>query len=212
MSFESVCAAYGSRAEEYIEAVGRIEHVEDEDRARIRSWATGISGRVLDIGSGPGQWTDYLRREGVEIEGVEPTPEFLAAARGRYPGSSFRAGRAESLDVDDASLAGILAWYSLIHTEPEDIDDALAEFARAVATGGSLLIGFFTGATLEPFEHAVTTAYHWPVELLSERIEAAGFTVRAVRARFDPELVPEPGRRPEAMIVAIRSAEPVRRP
>ena len=144
MSFESVCAAYGTRAAEYIEAVGGVDHVSEADRAHILAWARGVEGRVLDVGSGPGQWTDHLRRQGVAIEGVEPVPEFLAAARRRYPDSRYREGRAEDLPAPDRSLGGILAWYSLIHTEPDGIAAPLEEFARVLAPGGSLLLGFFT--------------------------------------------------------------------
>lgn len=206
MSFETVRAAYGVRADDYIEAVGRVEHVSEADRARIVAWATAIDGRVLDVGSGPGQWTDHLRRQGVDIAGIEPTPEFLAAARRHYPDSRFSEGRAEHLDVADGGLGGILAWYSLIHTDPDEIDAAFAEFARALAPGGSLLVGFFTGAELQPFAHAVATAYYWPAGLLASRIEAAGFAVDEVRARFDPDVAPAPGRRPEATIIATRRA------
>lgn len=205
MSFESVCAAYGARAAEYIEAVGGVEHASEADRAHILAWAGDVEGRVLDVGSGPGQWTDHLRRRGVAIEGVEPVPEFLAAARRRYPDSSYREGRAERLPAPDRSLGGILAWYSLIHAEPDDIAAPLEEFARVLAPGGSLLLGFFTGARLEPFDHAVATAYYWPADLLAERLESAGFAVWDVRVRFDPAQTPAPGRRPEAIISATRS-------
>ncbi|MFT4231148.1 MAG: class I SAM-dependent methyltransferase [Leucobacter sp.] len=206
MSFEAVRAAYGSRAAEYIEAVGRIEHASAEDREYVLDWALRLRGRVLDVGSGPGQWTDHLRRAGVEVEGVEPVPEFVEAARRDYPESRYRQGRAEQLGVDDGSLGGVLAWYSLIHTDPGAIDAPLAEFARAIAPGGSLLIGFFAGDRLEPFDHAIATAYYWPVELLAARVEAAGFTVTGAGVRRDPEQPARPGRRPEAAIRATRAS------
>jgi hypothetical protein len=67
--------------------------------------------------------------------------------------------------VEDASLGGILAWFSLIHTDPDQIGAPLTEFARGTRPGGGLLIGIFEGAELAPFDHAVTTAYFWPVSL-----------------------------------------------
>lgn len=208
MSFESVRDAYASRVHEYINAVGRIEHASEPDRERIRDWAAGVDGLILDVGSGPGQWTDYLRESGARIEGVEPVPEFVAAARARYPESTYREGRAERLRVADGELGGILAWFSLIHTDPRRLDECLREFARAIAPGGSLLVGFFAGERLEPFEHAVATAYYWPVAQLAERIESAGFTVRS-SVRVDPVLspgqAPGPGARPVASIVAVRA-------
>ena len=108
--FETVRAAYGARAQEYIDAVGRIEHAIRGDRERVLAWARPLEGAVLDVGSGPGQWTEYLREAGVNVEGIEPVHEFLADARRRYPLSRFRAGRAEHLGVAEGSISGILAW------------------------------------------------------------------------------------------------------
>lgn len=175
--------AYSRRASAYIEAVGKIEHAEAEDREYLLEWARGIRGPVLDVGCGPGQWTDFLREHGVGIEGLDPSTAFVEHARRSYPLSRYRLGRAESLGVESETLGGVLAWYSLIHTEPSEIDAALAEFARAVKPGGGLLIGFFAGERLEPFDHAITTAYYWPAEALTARVQRAGFTVAETRLR-----------------------------
>lgn len=95
-------------------------------------------------------------------------------------------------------MGGILAWYSLIHTEPEQIGDILTEFARCLRPEGSLMVGFFEGVTREPFDHAVTRVYRWPVQELTNRVEAAGFTVTDTQTRTDP------GSRPHGAIVAQR--------
>jgi ubiquinone/menaquinone biosynthesis C-methylase UbiE len=198
MTIDRVSAAYSARVEEYIEVVGRIEHAAEQDRDFLIAWARGIGGRIIDVGCGPGQWTDFLRREGIDIEGVDPTAAFIADAARRYPRARYRVGRAERLGVRDESLGGVLAWFSLIHMPPETIDEPLAEFARCIAPGGGLLIGFFDGSAGEPFDHAVTTAYTWSAEALAERLEHAGFTVTEARTRVDP------GVRPQGVIVARR--------
>jgi SAM-dependent methyltransferase len=92
----------------------------------------------------------------------------------------------EQPSVELGGLGGILAWYSLIHTDPDRLDPLLAEFARAVRPGGGLAIGFFEGPALVPFDHAVTTAYFWPADLLSAHVERAGFTVTDTDVRTDP--------------------------
>lgn len=92
----------------------------------------------------------------------------------------------------------MLAWYSLIHTPPGSIDHALDEFARCIKDGGGLLLGFFVSDELTPFDHAVVTAYSWPIPLLAEKIEAAGFEVVYCESRVD-----RPGRTHGA-ISAIR--------
>ena len=159
-----------------------------------------MTGRIIDVGCGPGQWTNYLHEHGVDIDGVDPVPEFINEARQRNPGVDYRIGHADRLGVEDASLGGVLAWCSLIHTDPDQIGVPLTEFARCVRPGGSLAIGFFEGAELASFDHAVTTAYFWPVGLLSSRVERAGFVVTDVQTRTDP------GTRPQGAIIAQRGA------
>lgn len=201
MTVSKVSDAYGARSAEYIELFGRIDAAAEADRDAVLAWASGIAGPIIDVGCGPGQWTNFLSEHDHEVEGLDPTPEFVAAAQRRYPDIRFRVGQAEHLDVDGGSLGGILSWYSLIHTDPELIDYALAEFARCLRAGGGLALGFFEGPELLPFDHAVTTAYYWPLELLSERVEACGFTVVDTHTRSDP------GVRKHGLITAVRRAQ-----
>jgi len=198
VSFDDVREAYSARAAEYVDAVGRIEHATQQDRDDVLAWAHAVDGPVLDVGCGPGQWTDLLHREGVDVVGVDPVEVFVERASSTYPAARYRVGRAEDLGVADKSLGGILAWFSLIHTEPRLIDVPLAEFSRCLRAGGSLALGFFVGPDREPFAHAVATAYTWTVEGLGEVVERAGFTVVDARSRE------EPGGRPGGMLVAER--------
>jgi ubiquinone/menaquinone biosynthesis C-methylase UbiE len=199
VTIERASKAYGSRAAEYTRILGNIDATAPADRELISSWARAHpDGSILDVGCGPGHWTNWLHERGIDIEGVDPAPEFVDAALRRFPGVRFRVGRAEQLDVADSSLAGILAWYSLIHLSPDRMPEVLAEFARALAPGGGLLVGFFDGARLEPFDHAITTAHYWPIDHLSFLIEQAGFAVTAHHTRVDP------GTRPHGAIVARR--------
>jgi ubiquinone/menaquinone biosynthesis C-methylase UbiE len=190
--------AYVARAEEYIAMFGSIEAAAKQDREYVLAWAQCINGRIIDIGCGPGQWTNYLYESGADVEGIDSVPEFIDYARRRYPDASYRIGQAGSLGVEEASLGGVLAWYSLIHIDPDQIDALLIEFARCIRPGGGLAIGFFEGPELAPFDHAVTTAYFWPVDLLSSRIEQAGFVVSDTQTRTDP------GARRQGAILARR--------
>lgn len=183
MSSQSVRASYAARTDEYVEAVGRIEHIADPDLALVREWALSIDGLVLDVGCGPGQWTHYLSSLGVDAEGIDPVAEFIESAQKTYPAGRYRLGQAEALDVHDGAIGGVLAWYSLIHAEPDKISAALEEFARCIRPGGGLALGFFTGPTLEPFKHAIAAAYNWPLDLLKREVENAGFIVTHTESR-----------------------------
>ena len=84
-------------------------------------------------------------------------------------------GSLHDLGVPDSSVAGILAWYSLIHVSPDEIDSLLIELRRALPVGGMLVTGFFNSNRITPFEHKVATAYSWPIDELSDRLRRAGF-------------------------------------
>lgn len=199
MSSEVVRAAYSARAAEYTSLFGAISSTHPADQQLVLEWASGLSGKVMDAGCGPGQWTNFLHSAGVEIEGVDVVPEFIETAKQHYPEVQFSVGSLETLPTAKQSLAGILAWYSVIHTPPATIGGVLDEFARCIKPGGSLLLGFFEGPALEPFPHAVTPAYFWPAEEISARLLKAGFVVVGTHSRVDP------GARPHAAIVARRS-------
>ena len=192
----TVRAAYAERASEYTALLGSMSAVHPADRELVLGWAAGIHGRVLDAGCGPGHWTHLLQSHGVDTTGVDQVPEFIDRATERFPTVPFRVGRLEALDEADGSLGGILAWYSIIHTPPKDLGPVLGEFARCLAPGGSLLLGFFDGPRVEAFEHAVITAYRWPVDALASELASAGFEVAQTHTRADP------GERPHAAILA----------
>ena len=127
-------------------------------------------------------------------------PEFIDHARVTYPDARFELGSMRQLPVPDRSVAGILAWYSLIHLPPDDLDGVLAELRRAMAPAGTLVVGFFDGDEVSAFEHKVLTAYYWPVDAFAERLHQAGFTEIERQQRRG---VAEPGHRPHAAIAAI---------
>lgn len=147
----------------------------------------------------PGQWTHYLASLGIDAEGIDPVPEFIESAQSTYPGRKYRIDRAEDLAVADHSLGGVLAWYSLIHVDPERLSAALNELARCIRRGGGLALGFFTGPELDPFDHAITTAYFWPLDLLTAEVEGAGFTIIHSETRTDL------GARPHGVLLVTRN-------
>lgn len=177
---------------------GSMESTHPTDRALVRHWADGLTGHVLDAGCGPGQWTDFLASGGTSAHGLDLVPAFVARARQQYPGLRFELGCSEALPDAPGSLGGVLAWYSLIHHDPESIHIPLSEFARVIEPGGSLLVGYFEGATVERFDHAVTSAYRWPADELARQLVATGFDVVESHTRTAP------GHRPHGAIAARR--------
>ncbi|MEU4568962.1 class I SAM-dependent methyltransferase [Micromonospora sp. NPDC023956] len=198
MNTEKVRQAYTSVAGLYIELFGTSQQVHPDDLAFIGRHLTIRPGTVLDLGCGPGQITGHLRALGVDATGIDMVPEFIAHAQAAHPGVPFRLGSLERLDVADHSVDGILAWYSLIHLPPQDLDGVLAEFRRAIAPAGTVVLGLFDADEVAAFDHKVVTAYRWPVDDISERLGRAGFT--------EVERLQRPGdgnHRPHAAIAAV---------
>ncbi|WP_232527845.1 class I SAM-dependent methyltransferase [Microbacterium suaedae] len=198
--------AYSERSAEYIELLGSVDQMSPIDRARIARWADGVQGRVLDAGCGPGHWTAFLNERTVAAEGIDIVPRFIDRARDAFPEVSYRVASMQDVGARDASYGGVLAWYSLIHAEPDHVASALREFARILRPGGSVLIGFFDGDELDIFSHAVTPAYRWPRGLMCELLESLGYDIVAEDARTDP------GQRPHAAIEARIPSVPGRTP
>lgn len=195
-------SAYSSRAAEYVEKIGSISAAHPSDLQLITSWAAQVEGPLLDAGCGPGHWTAYLTEQGNEARGVDQVPEFIDHARQAHPHVPFELGTFARLSDDSGSVAGILAWYSLIHHRPTTIDAAIEEFARVLRPGGTLLVGFFVGPVVEPFDHAVVTAYRWHPDALAMKLRSAGFEIIETHTRVGRD--PKP--RPHGAIIAQLAA------
>ncbi|KXK60312.1 methyltransferase type 11 [Micromonospora rosaria] len=201
VNVEHVRQAYASVADLYIDLFGASRHVHVDDLAFIGRHLTQRSGTVLDLGCGPGHLTGHLRSLGVDAHGIDMVPEFIAHARAAHPDGTYHLGSMDKLDVADHTVAGILAWYSLIHLPPQDLGDVLGEFRRVMAPAGTVVVGFFDGDEVSAFDHKVTTAYRWPVDDLAERLTRAGFTPVAHLRR------PGDGtHRPHAALAAVATA------
>ncbi|MCG5438274.1 class I SAM-dependent methyltransferase [Micromonospora foliorum] len=198
METDTVRQAYTSVAELYIELFGTSQQVDANDLALIRRHLGSRPGRVLDLGCGPGHLTGYLRELGVDAVGIDLVPEFIAHARAAHPSVEFHLGSLERLDVADESIDGILAWYSLIHLPPQELDGVLKEFRRVLTPAGRLVLGTFTADEVGAFDHKVVTAYRWPLDEFAERLTHAGFQ--------EVERLPRPGddqHRPHAAMAAV---------
>jgi len=132
---------------------------------------------VADLGCGPGYIAGHLRDLGIDVFGVDLSASLIERARQLFPDVRFSVGSMTELPEADGSLGGIVSWYSIIHAPPAEMPVYLAEFYRLLKSGGYLLIAFFEseGNPVVPFDHAVTTAYRWPIDGLAEMAEAVGF-------------------------------------
>ncbi len=139
--------SYDLVADEYVRRIFDELRHKPLDRLLLDRFAASVreKGPACDMGCGPGQVARYLHEQGVKVCGVDLSPAMVERASGLTPGVKFRQGDMMALDVQDASWAGITAFYSLIHIPRSDLARALGELRRILRPGGLLLLSFHIG-------------------------------------------------------------------
>lgn len=98
-------------------------------------------GPVADVGCGPGHVTAHLRELGVDAFGIDLSPVMVDVARRDHLGLRFEGGSMTDLDLVDAAVAGLLAWWSLVYGPDNEIRTVFEHFRRVLRPGGLLLLG-----------------------------------------------------------------------
>lgn len=142
----SVACDYDRLAEEY------ARHIFDElagkpfDRELLNRFAARVGdGPVCDVGCGPGHVARYLHERGSNVFGIDLSPEMVQVAKKLNPGIDFRVDDFRALQLADGCLAGIVAFYSVIHVPAERLAAALGELRRVLQPGGRLLLAVHEG-------------------------------------------------------------------
>jgi SAM-dependent methyltransferase len=143
-SYDTVAASYATFVRDALAAEPYL-------RAGLALFADLVhasgGGPVADVGCGPGHVTAHLHRLGVDAFGIDLSPAMIDVAQRDHPGLRFEVGSMTDLDLADGSLAGLLAFWSLIHIPDDEIPDVFGHFGRVLRPGGPLLVGFHVGDT-----------------------------------------------------------------
>jgi ubiquinone/menaquinone biosynthesis C-methylase UbiE len=193
-------AAYDTVAASYADVLRTELANKPFDRAMLATFAelVGTTGAVADLGCGPGRITAHLHTLGLTAFGIDLSPGMINIAREAHPHLCFDEGRLTDLDLTDNVLAGIVAWYSIIHTPPELLPAVFTEFHRVLAPGGHLLIAFQVGDETrhldQGYGHTISLdAYRLPPDHIADLLSAAGLapTARLVREPEATEKTPQ---------------------
>ena len=112
-------------------------------RTRVLDLLKGVSGRVLDVGCGPGVMAQEILDAGCEFWGVDGSPRMIAEGRRRF-GSFVRAhfavADAGALPFSDSMFDCALC-VGVIDRVPQP-EAVIAELGRVLKPGASLVIAF----------------------------------------------------------------------
>jgi SAM-dependent methyltransferase len=190
---ESLRAGYSTVARAY------REHLIDElagkplDRAFLDAFAERCRGPIVDVGCGPGHVARYLADRGARVEGVDLSPEMIAEATASHPAIAFRTADMFDLPYAAGSLAGIVAFYAIVHLPTDELAGVAREFHRVLAPGGLAAIAFHAGSDTVHVDElfGCTTSLdfvlHRP-EAVAATLAEVGF---AIAARLDREPYPD---------------------
>jgi SAM-dependent methyltransferase len=174
--------SYDSAAEAYAQHLSSELAGKPLDRHLLNRFAEDTRGRgiVADVGCGPGHVTRYLHDQGVTIFGIDLSSAMVKCAARLNPGLDFRVGDMRHLELQAFSLAGVVAFYSIVHFEPRELPVIMREMRRVLAVGGLALISFHVGNEVvhvdELFGAPVDLdfRFHEPVDVVAA-LRAASF-------------------------------------
>ena len=204
----SIRDSYDRIAEEYARRIfDELQH-KPFDRQVLDRFAARIpqNGQVCDMGCGPGHVARYLHDAGVSIWGLDLSPAMVNQARKLNPGMLFREGNMMALDLADASLSAITAFYAIVNIAKASLPLVFSEMARVLQPGGLLLLAFHMGndiireEELWGFRIAMDFLLFQPSEIAS-LLQEAGFVVEEILERDPYPDVEYPSHR--AYIVAL---------
>lgn len=187
-------AGYAGVARAYREQLSDELAGKPLDRAFLDAFVERCrGGRICDVGCGPGHITRYLASRGALVEGVDLSPAMIAEAAVLAPELVFRVGDMFALPHPAEELAGIVAFYAIVHLRSDQLLAPFRDFHRVLAPGGLVAIAFHVGTDTVHIDELFGCAtsldfmFHRPEAVIAALVEA-GFSLEA---RLDRE--PYPG-------------------
>lgn len=142
-----IVALYDTVARKYAEAFTGEHEKKPKDREILCRFAQEIEDRrpVWDFGCGPGQTARYLKDLGVAISGLDLSEKILEQARNNHPEIYFQQGNMLDTGFEKDSIAGIVAFYAIVHFTEAQVERAFREVFRLLQPGGLFLLAVHVG-------------------------------------------------------------------
>jgi SAM-dependent methyltransferase len=175
-------SSYDTDASGYAEKVRGLLDGRPYLRASLALFAELVHGAgggpVADVGCGPGYVTRHLQDSGVDVFGIDLSPQMIA------------------IDLAEDSLVGIVAFWSVIHVPDHAVPGVFEQFSRVLRPQGPLLVGFHVGDETRHTTEGYTgrpvnvDSHHRRPSTVKAWLRDAGFTIEAELVMGPDEDVP----------------------
>lgn len=189
-SYDAVAREYADQI--YSELAGKPFDREVLDRFAARVRGQGLVG---DFGCGPAQIARYLRDGGVNSFGLDLSFGMLAEGQRLNPDLGFMQSSMLELGIRSNSLAGIAAFYSVIHIPRTRLIAAFLEMHRVLRPAGICLLAFHLGSEDTYHEEMLGQKVNLDMALfttseITNYLREAGFIVEEAleRGPYAPEV------------------------
>ena len=99
-----------------------------------------LNSSILDVGSGPGQFSLYMQKKGYSVTGIDLSEKMVKIAQERVPDGNFQNMDMRKLRFEDGSFDGLLVAYSLIHIPTREVPGVLKGFSRVLKPKGYIML------------------------------------------------------------------------
>jgi SAM-dependent methyltransferase len=150
--------------------------------ARFHEFLPPGTPRVLDAGCGHGRDCAAFERLNIDVVGVDLSQGLLRQARNVTTASLVLADL-RTLPFTGGSFDGVWSCASLVHLDPQGLEQALREFHRVLQPGGALFVSIRAGVGEEWRNEGAKGRRHFHLYTeadLNRLLRAGGFTVKSL--------------------------------
>lgn len=182
---KNIIDCYNKTAKNYADKFIDELYKKHLDRILLKSFASENlnSGKLIDLGCGPGQTTKFLSDCGLtDILAVDISLEMLRVAKNINPQLNFEIADILNLKYPDKFFGSAIAFYSIVHFDYSQIKIAFSEIKRVLIDNGQFLFSFHIGDNavhLDNFlDHQVSIDfYFFEVSKIINLLLEAGFEI-----------------------------------
>lgn len=145
----------------------------------FKKFRESVSGKILDLGSGPGREGLILKKSGLEVVCLDASEEMVKITRQK--GLESIQADLMKIPIEDQFFDGVWAYTSLLHIPRNDLPKALKEISRVLKEGGIFGLGMIEGDNQEYRESSGVNLPRlftfYTKERLEKSLQKAGFEI-----------------------------------